>query len=513
MSIPIIDLFAGPGGLGEGFSSVRDASGGTAFRIGLSIEKEASACNTLQLRAAYRHLREGGQASTYFDFVRNDLTWDEFKTASGVKDALAAAAAEARQYELGKADEKVIDREIRSALGGREDWVLIGGPPCQAYSLVGRARRANDESFAADEKHFLYREYLRIIREHRPAVFVMENVKGLLSSRHSGERMFERIRGDLARPLPDLEYEICSFVQGGSSDALQPYDYVIEAESYGIPQTRHRVILLGIRKGFVAAPSSALLMPSPKVSVFDAISNLPRIRSRLSRGNDSVDAWQAAVCKSPALLRGWRNPERDKVCELMEHAAQEAQKWTSTGAGFIPWKLPMPDTEYAHWIHSQELGGVTLHDARSHMAPDLARYLFAAAFASRAGESPRLRDFPPRLLPEHRSAVEDAESGVTAFQDRFRVQCRFGPSSTIVSHIAKDGHYYVHYDPAQCRSLTVREAARLQTFPDDYFFRGNRTQQYTQVGNAVPPLLAVKLGRSVLGLMQQARKGQLALAA
>jgi DNA (cytosine-5)-methyltransferase 1 len=504
MSIPIIDLFAGPGGLGEGFSAVRDGKGRHAFNISLSIEKEASAFSTLTLRAAYRHLREGGLLAPYFDYIRDHISWTEFQGRPSVADAFVAASREARQYELGKTSERQIDREIRAALGGTEDWLLIGGPPCQAYSLVGRARRANDSQFASDEKHFLYREYLRIIRQHRPAVFVMENVKGMLSSRHSGEGMFERIREDLSRPLRDLEYELCSFVRGGGAGELQPEDYVIEAERYGVPQTRHRVILLGIRKGFAPVPSGPLLTAGEKVSVFDAIADLPRLRSRLSREPDSQVAWSMAVTKASRILRG---AAHETVRALMEQAAERASTWTTTGAAFMPWTSHKKNTDYSKWIHSEALGGVTLHEARSHMREDLARYLFAAAYAAQHGETPRLRHFPARLLPEHRSAVRD-DSGPAAFQDRFRVQLRSHPASTIVSHIAKDGHYYIHYDAAQCRSLTVREAARLQSFPDDYYFTGNRTQQYTQVGNAVPPLLAAKLGECVYGLMTKSAKAR-----
>ncbi len=132
------------------------------------------------------------------------------------------------------------------------------------------------------------------------------------------------------------------------------------------------------------------------------------------------------------------------------------------------------------------------------MVSDLHRYLFASCYAKEYQYSPKLNMFPPGLLPNHRN-VDDEN---VPFDDRFRVQISGAPSTTIVSHISKDGHYYIHHDPSQCRSLTVREAARLQTFPDNYFFEGTRTQQYHQVGNAVPPFLAKQLGESVASFLQ-----------
>jgi DNA (cytosine-5)-methyltransferase 1 len=146
------------------------------------------------------------------------------------------------------------------------------------------------------------------------------------------------------------------------------------------------------------------------------------------------------------------------------------------------------------------LGGVCNHETRGHIPEDLRRYFFSAVFASATdpARSPLLQDFPSSLLPDHKNVGEALKQ--TKFNDRFRVQVAGRPSTTVVSHISKDGHYYIHYDPTQCRSLTVREAARLQTFPDNYFFEGPRTEQYHQVGNAVPPLLAHQIAKIVADL-------------
>ena len=134
------------------------------------------------------------------------------------------------------------------------------------------------------------------------------------------------------------------------------------------------------------------------------------------------------------------------------------------------------------------------------MSSDLYRYLFATCFAKARGRSPTLADFPSDLLPEHRNVSKALAGG--NFNDRFRVQIWSRPSTTITCHLARDGHYYIHPDPSQCRSLTAREAARLQTFPDNYFFCGQRTAQYKQVGNAVPPLMAREIARVVHAVLE-----------
>jgi DNA (cytosine-5)-methyltransferase 1 len=157
----------------------------------------------------------------------------------------------------------------------------------------------------------------------------------------------------------------------------------------------------------------------------------------------------------------------------------------------------MPEN-LANWFFDDKLGEfVTNHESRGHIRADLHRYLFSASFAQVHGVAPKADQFPKALWPKHKSF----ETG--RFADRFRVQLARKPGATVTCHISKDGHYYIHYDPTQCRSLTVREAARIQTFPDNYFFAGNRTQQYVQVGNAVPPFLASQLASTVINIINR----------
>jgi DNA (cytosine-5)-methyltransferase 1 len=172
------------------------------------------------------------------------------------------------------------------------------------------------------------------------------------------------------------------------------------------------------------------------------------------------------------------------------------------GGEFIPYDASVdyrPD-----WFLDERLGGVCNHASRAHIEKDLYRYFFAACFAKTQQGSPVLRDFPKDLIPDHGNALKAIEER-NLFEDRFRVQLYGRPATTVTSHIAKDGHYYIHPDPTQCRSLTVREAARIQTFPDNYLFTGTRTAQYTQVGNAVPPLLAFKIAGVIFDLFRKAR--------
>lgn len=342
----------------------------------------------------------------------------------------------------------------------------------------------------------------------------MENVKGMLNSKNSGKRIFEKILADLKSPRENLSYEVRSLVvHKNEGEELDPNDYVIEADDYGIPQSRHRVILFGIRSDVAKATSALAEKPErflltkvkKKVGVSAALAGLPSLRSRLSKEPDSQEAWIEAVRESPKSLKGWHIPVRIVIETAMEKFIKLAKKQTTFGSTFIPMAVEpgeaMPKA-LREWYLDPKVGGVLQHETRSHMRSDLHRYMFAACFAATQNYAPDLRNFPPKLLPDHVNVDEET----IPFKDRFRVQMGKHPSSTVVAHIKKDGHYYIHPDPAQCRSLTAREAARLQTFPDNYFFEGNRTEQYGQIGNAVPPLLAKQIAEIIYAFMSSPRK-------
>jgi DNA (cytosine-5)-methyltransferase 1 len=511
--IPIVDLFAGPGGLGEGFSSVED----DPFRIIVSAEMTSSARSTLRLRAFYRLLKRRGENAldSYYRFCNgeSDLPYDDTN-----HDAWVESGEEAQQLELGKpTDNEELDRRISAHdLGPNTHWVLIGGPPCQAYSLVGRARNRGKVEYRAedDHRHFLYKEYLRIIQKYRPAVFVMENVKGILTATVGGKKIFETILQDLSdpdkamgMPASGSGYRIhsltcaTSFSTKDSPRKIDVHDFVIKAEQHGIPQARHRVILIGIRDD-IGLGTPGQIERTGEVTVEQVIGALPRVRSRLSKEPDSSEVWADVVSnhfgemarevgakQSPAELR-----------EALEEASGAIARGLGTGSNQLR-KLDSNQDDAAlldGWYHDPRLQVWLNHDARGHMRTDLRRYAYAAAFASAFGWSPKGHgEFSLQgLRPNH----DNWETG--KFSDRFRVQLRKRPATTVTSHISKDGHYFIHYDPRQCRSLTVREAARLQTFPDNYFFQGNRTEQFHQVGNAVPPLLAKKIGDIVFALLR-----------
>jgi DNA (cytosine-5)-methyltransferase 1 len=510
-SIPVIDLFAGPGGLGEGFSSLMEGEK-PIFDIKLSIEKEENAHKTLTLRSFYRQFIKTGKKvpKEYYELLREKSLKEREKRLIRLFEKYNSegnkAKEEAQLIELGKVKPEIVDAKIEKALGSSTNWVLIGGPPCQAYSLAGRSRVGgiSDE----DTRVYLYREYLRIIALYHPAIFVMENVKGLLSAKVGDQKVFHWILNDLKDPsklFPGKEspkYKLYSLV---TDNVKKDKDFLIKAENYGIPQRRHRVILLGIRDDINAKPG--FLKKKEEVTLDSVIGGLPEIRSRLNRkfiGNgiingkkkrkylnvhDSDSDWHRLIQRFITEIKTWNGfAEIDDNQFLVNEI-------DSFGSEFVSCENTLNKKHFLYkWYIDKRLKGVTNHESRSHLTNDLKRYIFLAIYTKLYNNFPRLKDYKKyskSLLPEH----ESANSG--KFTDRFRVQLPNNAATTITSHISKDGHYYIHYDYKQMRSLTVREAARIQTFPDNYLFCGSRTKQFHQVGNAVPPFLAYQIASLV----------------
>lgn len=508
----VIDLFSGPGGLGEGFASL---DGGSAFEIAVSAEMERSAHTTLILRAFFRLAKRSGDKKAINAYYAYCNSASENHPSVEVPLLWNAAQQEARQIQLGNASgDQLLDGILKDKKLGGDDTILIGGPPCQAYSRIGRVKNNSKPGYVPEDdiRHTLYLEYLKVLAKTLPAVFVMENVVGILSSTLKGRRVFHDILLDLCDPVGAVSgkngptYVIHSltsetrYEQGMNPDEIDARDFVIKSENYGIPQKRHRVILLGVRED-INAPAE-LLRPSSGVTVRDAIGRLPALRSQISPlRDDSVSNWHRTVTES--CLRFAKDASRENLIEIsnrLMEISRDLNSNLSSGSDRVQFSDhyfgPDVSRQYSKWVVDKKLEVCLNHQTKSHMTSDLGRYLYASVFSEVNRVGPRgYKDFTlPGLAPNH----ANWESG--DFLDRFKVQLFDGPSSTMTCHISKDGHSIIHPDPLQCRALTVREAARLQTFPDNYFFQGTRTEQYHQVGNAVPPLLARQIAKIVLRL-------------
>ena len=451
--------------------------------------------------------RHGDLPKQFIDFHAGDApepVWSEVDAS-----AWQFAIDEARALELGtEAAATEIDAAIEKLKARYDDTILIGGPPCQAYSLVGRARSRGNVGYVPeeDERHYLFREYIRVLDRLRPAAFVMENVKGMLSSTIESRLVFEMLMEDLSSlgTGQGHHYDLLAVRVKDGKASLQevgrPSDFIVRAEEFGVPQRRHRVIIVGIRADLAGKAAHAEIAVSGLTrTVSDVIGTMPDLRSGISRGRDDTSAWREEVVEAAKLLakihKGKENAPLWKAFSSVAKRMKSGAPSRRT-ASRPPDDYGTSNDELQRWLEQPELRAIAQHETRGHMPSDLGRYLFAAVFGAVRGYSPKAADFPLTLSPDHRNW----HSGV--FNDRFRVQLADAAATTVTSHISKDGHYFIHPDPMQCRSLTVREASRLQTFPDDYLFLGNRTQQYVQVGNAVPPFLArqiAKLLRIALG--------------
>lgn len=512
MAIPVIDIFAGPGGLAEGFSRA-------GFDIRLSVEMDEHAHQTLRFRSFCRKMLSNRRRKALNYFYSNlvgEAKPDFSKLTEKYVDFWREASDEALLAELGNDCPDEISDRIENNLGDTQDWVLLGGPPCQAYSIAGRSRMSNAEdyrkkqghNFSEDRRHVLYKEYLRIVAAHAPSVFVMENVKGLLSSKHKGAQILEKIKNDLREPRKaidyiarrrmgeQLEYELYPLWEPESYDLIETTtnkDFIVKTECQGLPQARHRLFIIGLRKDRDLRMQH-LTRSNRVINAWDVLSDLPKLNSSLTKQKEK--GWINIIREFATSKAGYWTQKHhpDVYAELQLKLRLVVEKRSSGGLAvdkIHDAELP----ELFDWFRTQSIPVVLNHEARGHMPSDLHRYLYSSAFASVKMCSPTLDQFPPSLLPAHKNV--NKETGEAIFNDRFRTQCKERPSTTITSHIHKDGHYFIHPDTAQCRSLTVREAARLQTFPDDYLFCGPRTEQFKQVGNAVPPYLAFQVAQVI----------------
>jgi len=506
----VIDLFAGPGGLGEGISSCVDDNGNKPFQIGVSVEKEPSAHKTLTTRAFFRKIADNPEArSDYYEYVRGNLSREELFSRYYKQSAAAIEETLHQPRALGEDNELIHERIQELIKEHKGPKIVIGGPPCQAYSLAGRSRNAGIKDYKAEEdnRHFLYKEYLKVISIAQPDVFVMENVRGILSAKVDGKMMFPQIIDDLKTPGKVTEtddvlgYKIYSLVTNAEEPKNPSYinssDFLIRSDLYGIPQARQRVILLGVREDIDIIPTTLSKADQYPITVESTICDLPPLRSGFSKQKDDGKDWTRTVTEHSKRLNKIlkKSDKEEQVDALALKPLFDLPRKSTVHHNFDTAIIPAPLDE---WLLDRELGCVLNHETRGHMVDDLLRYAFCAAYSQlNNGRSPKSQDFPRELAPAH----ANWDTGKHA--DRFRVQSANKAATTVTSHISKDGHYFIHYDPRQCRSLTVREAARLQTFPDNYLFEGNRTQQYVQVGNAVPPFLANQIANVVLNLLSE----------
>ncbi len=409
MKLTFLDLFAGAGGLSEGFIQ-------SNFEPIAHVELDRSACFTLRTRMAYHWLKENNQEEIYSNYLSRVLNRSDFYQTIPEKVINSVINAEIGLNTLSN-----IFQQVDEILENRQLDLIVGGPPCQAYSVVGRSRDKN--RMKGDKRNYLYIYYAEFLKKYRPKYFVFENVIGLLSAKdEEGNLYLDNMRNLFLKYGYETEFMI------------------LKAEDYGVLQSRKRIILVGKRgklTNFYPEPKKW----NPKVSVEEIFYDLP------------------------PLVAGEGSP---KTCFIKPYRGT----WQYE-AGIRNNNLPM-----------------TWHQARPNTEQDLEIYRIAVDLWNQKRSRLDYNALPDRLKT-HRQRE--------SFLDRFKVVASDLPySHTVVAHIAKDGHYYIHPDIKQNRSITPREAARIQTFPDSYYFESNygnpeRTPAFRQIGNAVPVLLARKI--------------------
>lgn len=406
-----IDLFAGAGGLSEGF--VR-----AGFNPIAHVEMDKAACYTLQTRVAYYHLKENNGFDDYISYLKGDISREQLYSLLP-SEKLNSVINKPIGAEYNKAIFDAIDKQ----LDGKNVDVIIGGPPCQAYSLVGRARDTHRMEY--DPRNYLFIEYGKYLRKYQPKVFVFENVLGLKSA---GKGKYFK-----------------SMIALFNKEGYEVADFILEADQFGVLQKRKRVVLVGYKRGLKFTIPDFKPEGQKKYLVDSLFEDLPKLQA-----GEGVDKFL---------------------------------------------KYRKPANQYLN--ESRIRNGINIliqHVCRPNTKQDKEIYKIAVELWNKQQLRLSYNDLPSRLKTH-----ENQHS----FFDRFKVVAsNIESAQTVVAHIAKDGHYYIHPDVNQNRSISVREAARLQSFPDDYYFEGvkegkNRTAAFKQIGNAVPPLMAFRIAEDI----------------
>ena len=401
--IPVVDVFAGCGGLSEGFNSLR--RGDTwPFEVRLHIEKETAPIKTLQLRSFYHQFRHTRAPDDYYKYVSGAIDRDELFQRH--PEAAKRAEQSCLQMELGDSTTNTerLNRRIEEATQGTDDWVLIGGPPCQAYSTIGRVRNNSVEGYTLenDDRLKLYQEYLKIIARHWPAVFVMENVRGLLSASVHDKSIFGQMLDDLEKPQGTSEpsgqgYRIYSLTTKGFSNcgnSSDPTKFVVKAEEYGVPQARHRVVVLGVRADISLEPEP-LTQQHEKVNANEVLDDLPNVRSGLST-KDSLEGWLSGI-REIKEQTWWHEVDpklQAKICDASNELTEAT--WGRGG----PYLDADAKCSYDRdWFVDSRLRGILNHEARTHRKDDLWRYLYAACAREDISRPFHISDFPGWSAP------------------------------------------------------------------------------------------------------------------
>lgn len=408
-ALNFIDLFAGAGGLSEGFIRA-------GFTPIAHIEMNKYACDTLRSRMAYHYLMQHNRSDEYVKYLR-----EKQEGESGEKLWLTVPQ---------EIIDSVINKEISDETlpeifvkvdklkGDKQVDLIIGGPPCQAYSIVGRAR--DPENMKKDPRNFLYKYYLQFLKRYEPKMFVFENVPGILSAQNGIH--LENIKKGIDKAGYKIELR------------------KLKASDYGVLQNRERVIIVGWKKNLNLKYPELEKEENPYKILPDLFSDLPE-----------------------------RQQGEGRLTEIVQY---------ETSA-----------TKYLEWSKIRTgINFTTQHIARPHNPVDLEIYKRAIKLWLEKRERLNYANLPAELQKHNNKQ---------SFLNRFQVVNHDGCCHTVVAHIAMDGHYYIYPSLKQIRSITIREAARIQAFPDDYYFEGSRTAAFKQIGNAVPVVLAEKIADKI----------------